>query len=67
MTYNPDRPAWEQLCQLTTGWLLSARSPREERTIWALKMDHRRRYELATDGQAAAEAMLHECLRQQAA
>jgi hypothetical protein len=55
---NPDCPAWDELCKLTTGWLLNAQSATEERALWQLKLRTRRLYDSASDPNGIAERML---------
>jgi hypothetical protein len=53
-----DRPAWDQLCALTTSWLLTAQSAAEEREIWALKLRCRKLYEASPDPEGISRRML---------
>jgi hypothetical protein len=55
---DPNVPAWDELCKLTTGWLLNASSPTEERALWQLKLRTRRLYDSASDPNGIAERML---------
>jgi hypothetical protein len=59
--YTPmdlNKPAWDQLCALTTSWLLTAQSAAEEREIWALKLRCRKLYEASPDPEGISRRML---------
>lgn len=53
-----DRPAWDQFCEITTGWLINAHSPTEERAVWQMKLRARRLYDHARDPEAMACRLL---------
>jgi hypothetical protein len=56
--HSLDRPAWDQLCTLTTSWLLAAQSPAEERAIWAMKVRAYRLYHHARSPEDMARRLL---------
>jgi hypothetical protein len=63
---GPNPPAWDQFNEVTTGWLLNAHSPTEERAVWRYKMAARKLYERTHDPEGLALRMLLIALRDDA-
>ncbi len=53
-----DYPAWDQFNRITTHWLLSARTPDDERAIWDMKVRAYRLYHRTHDPEGIARRLL---------
>ena len=53
-----NKPAWDQFNAITTGWLLNAHTPLEERAIWNMKVRAYRLYHHTRDPEGVARRLL---------